>query len=209
MSRCAAKAWRCAAALRRRGLRAPMHFWWWMPTPWRVAISSRPRRGFWSAAPRPRNAATSCELPSSRPATSLQRLRVLAFRGINVLRARGRAGLGFSAGIFGNGFAVADSTIERVPFTVDSICEDLEYHVRLVLARLRVEWVEEAYVHAPLAPVAFRTGLAGSALGGRAFSRCYARPRESCWRRLRAATGVLSRCWPRPGACRFRAAFWP
>lgn len=93
------------------------------------------------------------EPPSSRPATSLERLRVLAFRGINVLRARGRAGLGFSAGVFGNGFAVADSTVERVPFTVDSICEDLEYHVCLVLARLRVEWVEDAYVHAPLAPV--------------------------------------------------------
>jgi cellulose synthase/poly-beta-1,6-N-acetylglucosamine synthase-like glycosyltransferase len=101
--------------------------------------------------------ATQCryelELPSSRKATSLERLRVLAFRGINVLRARGRASLGFSAGVFGNGFAVADETIERVPFTVDSICEDLEYHVQLVLARLRVAWVEEAYVHAPLAPV--------------------------------------------------------
>ena len=102
-------------------------------------------------------AATQCryelELPTSRPATSLERLRVLAFRGINVLRARGRAGLGFSAGVFGNGFAVADETLERVPFTVDSICEDLEYHVQLVMARLRVAWVEEAYVHAPLAPV--------------------------------------------------------
>jgi cellulose synthase/poly-beta-1,6-N-acetylglucosamine synthase-like glycosyltransferase len=102
-------------------------------------------------------AATQCryelELPASRPATSLERLRVLAFRGINVLRARGRAGLGFSAGVFGNGFAVADETIARVPFTVDSICEDLEYHVQLVIARRRVEWVEEAYVHAPLAPV--------------------------------------------------------
>jgi len=93
------------------------------------------------------------ELPSSRPATSLERLRVLAFRGINVLRARGRAGLGFSAGVFGNGFAVTDETIEQVPFTVDSICEDLEYHVQLVMARQRVAWVEEAYVHAPLAPV--------------------------------------------------------
>lgn len=102
-------------------------------------------------------AATQCryelELPRSRPATSLERLRVLAFRGINVLRPRGRASLGFSAGIFGNGFAVTDETLQRVPFTVDSICEDLEYHVRLVLARQRVAWVEEAYVHAPLAPV--------------------------------------------------------
>jgi glycosyltransferase involved in cell wall biosynthesis len=102
-------------------------------------------------------AASQCryelELPSPRPATSLERLRVLAFRGINVLRARGRSGLGFSAGVFGSGFAVTDETLKRVPFTVDSICEDLEYHVRLVLARRRVAWVEEAYVHAPLAPV--------------------------------------------------------
>lgn len=102
-------------------------------------------------------AATQCryelELPSLRPATSLERLRVLAFRGINVLRARGRAGLGFSGGVFGNGFAVADETVARVPFTMDSICEDLEYHVQLVMARRRVEWLEEAYVHAPLAPV--------------------------------------------------------
>ena len=102
-------------------------------------------------------AATQCryelEPPRSRPATSLERLRVLAFRGINVLRPRGRASLGFSAGVFGNGFAVTDETLQRVPFTVDSICEDLEYHVRLVVARQRVAWVEDAYVHAPLAPV--------------------------------------------------------
>jgi cellulose synthase/poly-beta-1,6-N-acetylglucosamine synthase-like glycosyltransferase len=101
-------------------------------------------------------AATQCryelELPASRPATARERLRALAFRGINVLRARGRAGLGFSAGVFGNGFAVTDDTLERAPFTVDSICEDLEYHVRLVLAGRRVAWVDEAFVHAPLAP---------------------------------------------------------
>lgn len=102
-------------------------------------------------------AATQCryelELPSSRPASARQRLRVLAFRAINVLRARGRARLGFSAGVFGNGFAVTDATVQRVPFTVDSICEDLEYHVRLVAAGVRVQWVDEAFVHAPLAPV--------------------------------------------------------
>jgi cellulose synthase/poly-beta-1,6-N-acetylglucosamine synthase-like glycosyltransferase len=101
-------------------------------------------------------AATQCryelELPCSRPATARERLRALAFRGINVLRARGRAGLRFSAGVFGNGFAVADDTLQKAPFTVDSICEDLEYHIRLVVAGLRVEWVDEAFVHAPLAP---------------------------------------------------------
>lgn len=99
-------------------------------------------------------AATQCryelELPPSSPMRA--RLRVLAFRGINVLRARGRANLGFSAGVFGNGFAVTVDTLQRVPFSVDSICEDMEYHVQLVAAGLRVAWVEDAFVHAPLAP---------------------------------------------------------
>ncbi len=87
-------------------------------------------------------AATQCryelELPPTGPFRLLDRLRVLAFRGINVLRARGRAGLGFSAGLFGNGFALTAGALERVPFSVNSICEDLEYHIRLVCAGLRV-----------------------------------------------------------------------
>ncbi len=99
-------------------------------------------------------AATQCryelELPPTGPIRILDRLRVLAFRGINVLRARGRAALGFSAGVFGNGFALTAGTLERVPFSVNSICEDLEYHIRLVCAGLRVDWVENASVFAPL-----------------------------------------------------------
>ena len=86
-------------------------------------------------APQPRNAAMSWSCPHRAAIATLARLRVLAFRGINVLRARGRARLGFSAGVFGNGFAVTDETLQRVPFSVDSICEDLEYHVRLVRGR--------------------------------------------------------------------------
>ncbi len=101
-------------------------------------------------------AATQCryelELPDSRPASARERLRVLAFRAINVLRARGRASLGFSAGAFGSGFAVAAETLETVPYSVDSICEDLEYHTRLVSVGLRVAWVDEAQVLGPLAP---------------------------------------------------------
>ena len=92
------------------------------------------------------------EKPASGPFKGLARLRVMAFRGINVLRARGRAGLGFSAGIFGNGFAVTAATLDRVPFAADSICEDIEYHVKLVCAGVRVRWVEEASVWAPLSP---------------------------------------------------------
>ena len=98
--------------------------------------------------------ATQCryelEPVTGRPFRPLARLRVMAFRGINVFRARGRANLGFSAGLFGNGFAVTAETLERAPFSADSIVEDLEYHIRLVAAGMRVQWVEEAYVRAPL-----------------------------------------------------------
>jgi len=101
-------------------------------------------------------AATQCryemEPPNTATAGQLARLRALAVRGMNVLRPRGRAGLGFSAGLFGNGFALMAETLERAPFTVDSIAEDLEYHGRLVCAGLRVEWLGAAFVHAHLSP---------------------------------------------------------
>jgi cellulose synthase/poly-beta-1,6-N-acetylglucosamine synthase-like glycosyltransferase len=100
--------------------------------------------------------ATQCryELALPEPATRtgrphpLTRLRSLSFRGMNVLRARGRAGLGFSTGLFGNGFALTADTLKRVPFDANSIAEDVEYHTKLVRAGVPVYWVEDAYVHA-------------------------------------------------------------
>jgi cellulose synthase/poly-beta-1,6-N-acetylglucosamine synthase-like glycosyltransferase len=99
--------------------------------------------------------ATQCryelELPAVGGRHPLMRLRALAFRGMNVLRARGRAGLGFSTGLFGNGFAVTAATLERVPFNVNSIAEDVEYHTLLVEQGVPVYWVDDASVqaHAP------------------------------------------------------------
>jgi cellulose synthase/poly-beta-1,6-N-acetylglucosamine synthase-like glycosyltransferase len=96
--------------------------------------------------------ATQCRYELERPvagaSSPLARLRRLAFRGMNVLRARGRAGWGLSAGIFGNGFALAASVLKQVPFDADSIAEDLEYHTKLVAAGLHVVFVEESWVHA-------------------------------------------------------------
>jgi hypothetical protein len=116
--------------------------------------------------------ATQCryelEMPEPGRIRALARLRVLAFRGINVLRARGRARLGFSAGLFGNGFAVTAETLDRVPFLADSIAEDIEYHIKLVCADVHVVWVEDAYVHAPLsAPGAARASQEARWEGGR------------------------------------------
>jgi cellulose synthase/poly-beta-1,6-N-acetylglucosamine synthase-like glycosyltransferase len=98
--------------------------------------------------------ATQCryelELQASGAGHPLARLRALAFRGMNVLRPRGRAGLGFSTGLFGNGFAVTAATLDRAPFNADSIAEDVEYHTRLVEAAVPVYWVEDAFAHARL-----------------------------------------------------------
>lgn len=88
------------------------------------------------------------ELPLAGTGHPLARLRALAFRGMNVLRARGRAGLGLSTGVFGNGFALTAATLERVPFSANSIAEDVEYHTKLVEAGVPVFWIEDAFVHA-------------------------------------------------------------
>jgi len=88
------------------------------------------------------------ELPAPGWGRPLARLRTLAFRGMNVLRARGRAGLGFSTGLFGNGFALTAATLERVPFNANSIAEDVEYHTMLASKGVRVYWIGEAFVHA-------------------------------------------------------------
>ena len=70
----------------------------------------------------------------------------VALGGWNVLRPRGRAALGPSAGILGNGFALSRRTLERVPYSAHSIVEDVEYHQMLVRAGLNVRWVDGAQV---------------------------------------------------------------
>ena len=74
------------------------------------------------------------------------RLAELALAGFNVLRPRGRDRLGLSAGILGNGFALRRETLERVPYTAASVVEDLEYHLRLIEAGLRVAFIDATSV---------------------------------------------------------------
>jgi cellulose synthase/poly-beta-1,6-N-acetylglucosamine synthase-like glycosyltransferase len=64
----------------------------------------------------------------------------------NVLRPRGRAALGLSAGILGNGFALTRRVLQAVPYSAHSIVEDVEYHHRLVEHGVRVQWVDGACV---------------------------------------------------------------
>lgn len=74
------------------------------------------------------------------------RLMNVAFLAFNRLRPRGRQTWGFSAGIFGNGFALTRRTLQEVPYQADSIVEDLAYHLRLIAAGKKVQYTDETYV---------------------------------------------------------------
>ena len=77
--------------------------------------------------------AVQCRYLPKAPDESLRsRLMNLALIAFHVIRPRGRAMLGFSSGIFGNGFGLSRHALEVVPYHPGSIAEDLEYHISLV-----------------------------------------------------------------------------
>jgi len=94
--------------------------------------------------------------PDSSPRTRLMELALSAF---NVLRPRGRANLGWSAGLFGNGFALRREVLENIPYTAGSIVEDLEYHLVLIWHDIRVKFADDTTVRAemPAGKLAART----------------------------------------------------
>jgi len=83
------------------------------------------------------------ESSSKRPTT---RLTALAFRGFNVVRPGGRNRLGLSAGILGNGFAIRQTLLARNSYNSLSVVEDLEFHIKLVLAGAKVQFLDDARV---------------------------------------------------------------
>ncbi len=83
---------------------------------------------------------------ANQTTTPRTRLMSLALLGMNVLRPRGRARLDLSCGIFGNGFALSTQTLQRVPYLVNSVVEDLEYHLHLLRAGIRVDFLDQASV---------------------------------------------------------------
>jgi hypothetical protein len=74
------------------------------------------------------------------------KLMTLAFQGFNVIRPRGRERLGLSAGILGNGFALHRDVLMQNPYGAYSVVEDLEYHLALVRAGVRVEFIDTVAV---------------------------------------------------------------
>jgi cellulose synthase/poly-beta-1,6-N-acetylglucosamine synthase-like glycosyltransferase len=91
--------------------------------------------------------ALQCRYLASNPGESVRsRLMHVAWLAFNVLRLRGRDYWGLSVGILGNGFGLTRQTLEKIPFDADSIAEDLEYHLRLVRAGLRVRFCDATTV---------------------------------------------------------------
>lgn len=68
----------------------------------------------------------------------------------NALRPLGKAALGLSAGINGNGFCLSRATVERVPYLAHSIVEDIEYHMLLLKAGICVEFLDQVWVKAQM-----------------------------------------------------------
>jgi len=79
--------------------------------------------------------------------TQLLNVALLAF---NVLRPRGRDWWKLSVGISGNGFGLTKNTLQTVPYTANSVVEDLEYHLALVRAGLKVQFVDNTTVKADM-----------------------------------------------------------
>jgi len=74
------------------------------------------------------------------------RLMNLALLSMNVLRPLGRELLGCSVGIMGNGFGLTKKLLREVPYSANSITEDLEYHLKLIEAGRRVRFVDATRV---------------------------------------------------------------
>ena len=77
------------------------------------------------------------------------RLINIAFVAFTYLRPLARSRLGFSAGIF-NGFGVSAKTVEDVPYECFSLTEDLEYHLQLVRAGKRVQFLSGCSIYSEM-----------------------------------------------------------
>jgi cellulose synthase/poly-beta-1,6-N-acetylglucosamine synthase-like glycosyltransferase len=77
-------------------------------------------------------------------------LRFGGFALMNTIRPLGKQRLGLSCGLGGTGMAFTRGLLRRVPWTSTGLAEDGEYHMRLVLAGERVEFVADASVSSPM-----------------------------------------------------------
>lgn len=82
----------------------------------------------------------------NKNASSKTRFMNLALLSMNYFRPMGREIIGSSVGILGNGFGLSKKLVDEVPYSANSITEDLEYHIKLIEAGKRVKFVNETIV---------------------------------------------------------------
>jgi 1,2-diacylglycerol 3-beta-glucosyltransferase len=77
-------------------------------------------------------------------------LRFAALAAIHYLRPLGRAALGLSCGLKGNGMCFASAILERFDWRWYTLAEDVEFHLVLVRQGVRVDFAPEAVVLADM-----------------------------------------------------------
>lgn len=97
--------------------------------------------------------------PEDSPASAL---RFAGFAVGDTVRLLGKERLGLSVGLVGTGMAFSRELLERNPWNVTGLVEDGEFHMRLVLAGERVEFVPEASVSQPV-PTSLAAGASQQA----------------------------------------------
>lgn len=78
------------------------------------------------------------------------RLMTCALALAHYVKPLGRNTFGLSDGLKGNGMCFSRAVLERVPWSGESITEDIEYTLRLVLEGIRIEFAPEAVVRAQM-----------------------------------------------------------
>src|SRR5947209_5415876 len=80
----------------------------------------------------------------------LASLRYSALAALHYLRPLGRARLGLSCGLKGNGMCFAAAVLDRFGWSWFTLAEDVEFHLALVRGGLRVDFAPEARVLADM-----------------------------------------------------------
>lgn len=84
--------------------------------------------------------------------TAAERLREAALALVHYLRPAGKAALGLSCGLKGNGMCFDRSVVERFGWPAAGLAEDVEVHLLLAAAGVRVQFAPEAVVRAEMPP---------------------------------------------------------
>jgi len=82
--------------------------------------------------------------------SSLSALRYIALAAVHYLRPLGRSALGLSCGLKGNGMSFEAAILNRFDWHWFTLTEDVEFHLALVEAGIRVDFAADTWVRADM-----------------------------------------------------------